>query len=75
MNGRHHYSARPGVVRPSTVLVTELDNGAFLVQGYPTGVAVYVSAEHGWALRQALDAAFGGAGVAMDIPPMVKPRI
>jgi len=74
MNGSN-YSVRPRMVRPSTVLVTEVGAGAFVVQSYPTGVAAYVSAEDGEALRTALDAAFGGVGWAMDIPPIVKPRI
>jgi len=69
------YSIRPGVARPSTILVTELDTGAFMVQGYPTGVTAYVSAVHSRALRDALDAAYGRTGHAMDIPPIVRPRV
>ena len=48
---------------------------ALMIQGYPSGPAAYVSAEDGRALREALDAAFGGAGWVMDVPPIVKPRI
>ena len=40
-----------------------------------TGEAVYVSAWDAQALRDDLDAAFSGAGLAMDIPPIVKPRL
>jgi hypothetical protein len=69
------YSVRPGVARPFTVLVAEMATGAFLVQGYPTGVAAYISAEDGRALRDALDAAFGGVGLHMNVPPIVRPRI
>jgi hypothetical protein len=43
--------------------------GALLVQGYPTGVATYVSAAEGGPLREALDAAIGVSGVAMGVPP------
>jgi hypothetical protein len=68
-------SIGPGVPRPSTVLVTEMGTGAFLVQGYPTGAAAYVSAAEGGPLREALDAAFGDGGVPMDAPPRVRPRV
>ena len=60
---------------PLAVLVTEQTRGGFIVQGYPTGPAVYVSAEAGGMLRQALDAAFEVVGTELDLPPIVKPRI
>jgi len=66
---------RPDVTRLLTVLVKELDGGAFVVQGYPSGVAAYVSAEDGTVLRQALDAAFESSGSVLDIPPIMRPRI
>lgn len=71
--GRHSLEADS--TRPAAVLVTEQERGGFIVQGYPTGPAVYVSAEDGWMLRQALDAAFEAVGVELDAPPIVKPRI
>ena len=72
-NGNH--SIRPGIVRPSTVLVTELGAGVFIVQGYPTGVSAFVCAEEGKALLDALDSAFGEAGTEIDVPPIMRPRI
>ena len=75
MNRHNGYSGQPGTARPPMVLVTEMSTGAFMVQGYPTGEAVYVSAWDAQALRDDLDAAFSGAGLAMDIPPIVKPRL
>ena len=70
-----HHSVSPGVARPMKVLVTEMGAGAFMIQGYPSGVSAYVSAEDGRALREALDAAFDSGGWAMDVPPIIKPRI
>lgn len=71
---RYDYSVRPRMARPTTVLVTEMSASAFVIQGYPSGVSAYVRAEDGHALREALDAAFGG-GRAMDVPPIIRPRI
>ena len=70
-HGNHAYLP----MRPATVLVTELGTGSFIVQGYPTGTSVYVDAEQGEGLREALDTAFGDAGLSMDVPPILKPRI
>jgi len=75
MNGRHCDSVQPGMPRPSAVLIAEVRGGAFMVQGYPTGVSIYVRAEDAWRLREALDAIFAGACLYMDVPPIVKPRI
>jgi hypothetical protein len=72
---RHNYSVQPRVARPTTVLVTEMGAGAFMIQGYPSGPSAYLTAEDGHALRAALDAAFGSDGWAMDVPPIIKPRI
>ena len=75
MSGRHYYSVQPGMPRPSAVVIVELDGGAFMLQGYPTGVSIYVRAEDAERLREALDAIFAGARLYMDVPPIVKPRI
>ena len=72
-HGRH--SLEPDSTRPAAVLATEQERGGFILQGYPTGPAVYVSADDAWMLRQALDAAFKEVGVELDLPPIVKPRI
>lgn len=66
---------RLGASRPATVLITELGTGAFVVQGYPTGVAAYVSGIDSQALRQVLDAAFSESGFLMHIPPILASRI
>jgi len=72
--GRHALEPDAGAC-PAAVLVTEQERGGFIVQGYPTGPAVHVSAKDGWMLRQALDAAFEVNGIGLDVPPIVKPRI
>ena len=66
---------QPGVARPVSVLVTELGTGAFLVQDYQTGVSAYVSPACGDRLRDALSTAFGDIGAAMNVPPIVRPRV
>ena len=71
----HQPAVLSDATRPPTVLVTELGAGAFLVQGHPTGVAAYVTAQNGTALRDVLDAAFGEAGTEIDLPPRVRPRL
>lgn len=66
----HRYS-----IRPSTVLVTELDTGAFIVQDPGTSASAYISPADSVPLRAALDTAFGARGREMNLPPIVKPRI
>jgi len=63
------------VARPSTVLVTEMGTGAFLVRDYQTGTSAYLGPADSDALRDAFDAAFGGVGMAMNVPPIVRPRV
>ncbi|MDQ2883715.1 MAG: hypothetical protein M3Y48_21795 [Actinomycetota bacterium] len=49
----------PSTAVPPTVLVTELDNGALLLQGRPDGPRTYLSpADDALALRRELAAAF-----------------
>lgn len=60
---------------PWIFLVRALGTGAVIVQGYPTGESVYVAAADSEALRTALDAALAGSGIALRLPPMVRPRV
>jgi hypothetical protein len=63
------------------MLVTELDSGLFLVQGYPSGSTAYVRAEDAGPLREALAAGWGlelrpdSAFVRIAAPPVVRPRV
>jgi hypothetical protein len=61
-------SVRPGVVRPSTVLVTELGVDSFLVQSYPTGSSAYICVADGEPMRKALNDAFAGNGMPIEVP-------
>ena len=75
MSGKHYSVNTKPVLRPPTMLVSEMASGAFLVQGYPTGRSVYVRAEDAWALREVLEAIFAQTGSAMDVPPIMRPRV
>ncbi|MGH3548575.1 MAG: hypothetical protein ACRDQU_10800 [Pseudonocardiaceae bacterium] len=48
----------PGAM-PPTVLVTEMDNGAVILQGRPDGPRVYLSRAEAVPLKRELAAAFG----------------
>lgn len=50
-----------GVVVPPTVLVTETDTGALIVQGRPDGPRVYLSPGKALALRRELTTVFESA--------------
>ncbi len=62
----------PGVPVPATVLVVVMNDGSYLLVGYPQrGPSAYVTAEDAVPLRQALAAAFGSeqpAGNKVAIP-------
>jgi hypothetical protein len=62
----------PGTPVPATVLVVVLNDGSYLLVGYPqSGPSAYVTAEDAVPLRQALAAAFGSeqpAGNKAAIP-------
>lgn len=49
----------PGMLMPPTVLVTELDNGALILQGRPDGPRVWLNPDEAAPLRRALARAFG----------------
>jgi hypothetical protein len=48
----------PGMLMPPTVLVTELDNGALIVQGRPDGPRVWLEPDEAAPLKRELAAAF-----------------
>jgi hypothetical protein len=50
---------RPGTTMPSTVLITELDNGTLILQGRPDGPRVWLSPDEAVPLKRELVAAFG----------------
>lgn len=50
---------RPRTAMAPTVLVTELDNGALILQGRPDGPRVYLSRVDAVPFRRELAAAFG----------------
>lgn len=52
-------SVRPGTTVPSTVLITELDNGTLIAQGRPDGPRLHRSPADAMPLRRELAAAFG----------------
>lgn len=58
----------PGVSVPPTILVTELDNGALVLQGRPDGPRVRLSSADAIPLRRELAAAFvlGDVRCAVD---------
>jgi len=51
---------------PSTVLITEMDNGALILQGRPDGPRVYLSRANALPLRRELAAAFGSTERALS---------
>lgn len=51
-----------GMAVPPTVLVTEVDNGALIVQGRPDGPRMHLTPGQAVALRGELATAFGCAG-------------
>ena len=54
------HSICPGAPVPATVLVVVMNDGGYLLVGYPQGgPSAYVTAEDALPLRQALGAAFG----------------
>lgn len=57
---------RTGAVMPPTVLVTETDTGALIVQGRPDGLRVYLSPGEAVALRRELATAIGSAQQGPD---------
>jgi hypothetical protein len=52
-------SIRPATTVPPTVLVTELDNGALILQGRPDGPRLYLNPADAIPLRFELARAFG----------------
>ncbi|MGH3765088.1 MAG: hypothetical protein ACRDS0_16090 [Pseudonocardiaceae bacterium] len=56
----HEHSTRHRTAIPSTMLVTELDNGALIIQGRPEGPRVYLSRVDAVPLRRELAAALEG---------------
>ena len=48
----------PGTAMPPTVLVTELDTGALVIQGRPDGPRAYLHPDDAVRLKQELAAAF-----------------
>jgi hypothetical protein len=58
-------SIRPSTTVPPTVLMTELDNGALILQGRPDGPRVRMSLADAMPLRRELAAAFGRAEPAL----------
>ena len=59
LTSEHSRCLRPTM--PPTVLVSELDNGALIIQGRPDGPRVYLSRVNALPLRRELAAAFGSA--------------
>lgn len=62
------------------VLVTELESGTVLVQGYPSGPTTYIRGTDAEPLRWALAAVFepdraDSAYSRIAAPPIVRPRI
>ncbi len=55
----------PRIAMPPTLLVTELHNGALIIQGRPGGPRVYLSRVDSMPLRRELAAAFGSAQRAL----------
>lgn len=49
---------RSGTAVPPTVLVTEMDNGALILQGRPDGPRVYLTPDQAVGLRRELATAF-----------------
>jgi hypothetical protein len=70
-----HHGSQEDTPVPAMFLVKELQCGAVIVQGYPSGESVYVGAEESYALRAALAAAVHLFGRSMDVPPLVRPRM
>lgn len=56
-----HYSRQPRPIVPPTVLVTELDSGALVLQGRPDGPRVYLSPTDAVSLKREVAAAFGNS--------------
>lgn len=54
-------SVRPAAPMPATLLVAQMCDDAFLLQGWRDGPSAYLIAEDAGPLRQALAAAFGRA--------------
>lgn len=62
------YCINPGSDVPPTVLVAEMSDGAFLLQGWGVGPSAYVCRADAGPLREALAAAFGSDLVSAGSP-------
>jgi hypothetical protein len=65
--GRHGigHSIRPATAVPSTVLVSEMLNGALLLQGWRDGPTAYLCPEDAAPLKRELAAAFDSTSPAL----------
>jgi hypothetical protein len=54
----HPHDAQRGITVPPTVLVTELDDGALVVQGRPDGPRAYLNSADAAPLKRELAATF-----------------
>lgn len=68
------YCIRPGTAVPPTVLVADMGDGAFLLQGWGVGPNAYVCAADAVPLREALAAAFGSDRVDSGSPVAVQAK-
>ncbi|MGH3510865.1 MAG: hypothetical protein ACRDQI_06110 [Pseudonocardiaceae bacterium] len=60
------HGIQPTAAMPPTVLVTEMDNGAVILQGRPDGPRVYLSRADAVPLKRELAAAFGSTERALS---------
>lgn len=75
-------SIRPGVPVPATLLVADMGDGEFLLQGWRAGPSAYLTAQDAGPLRQALRDAFGNEPVddetavagSSEVTPTQTPR-
>ncbi len=72
-NGQHQptqptseHSIQHAAAMPPTVLVTEMDNGALILQGRPDGPRVHLSRADALPLRRELAAALGSTERALS---------
>lgn len=68
------------MIRPAMVLVTELESGTVLIQGYPSGPTTSVRGADAELLRRALVAVTesdsgDSAYSRIAAPPIVRPRV
>lgn len=68
------YCIRPGSDVPLTMLVAEMSNGAWLLQGWGVGPSAYVCAADAGPLWKALAAAFGSDLASTGRPAAVQTR-